>query len=207
MAADKDPELEALPAPRRPWRIPTLISLAVLTVSAGTLAVLLIPQAEYALVSGQPTEIGTLKSLKPREQQANRWVHATGTLSSAAVGYRRPMDADRFRLAPVEGNPKLWVELREPEGTRGEYFIPPSSFVGRLVPLSAAGLRHSELRSALQNSHQKVPPSDAWLLIDGAAPRTSRWSLGVIALLVTFMAFGIWGMLTLLKPARPHPAH
>jgi hypothetical protein len=123
------------------------------------------------------------------------------------VGYRRPLDGDRFRLAQVEGNPKVWVELREPAGARTEYFVPPTSFVGRLVPLSEAGLRHVDLRGALSRSGQRVPDEAAWLLVDGETPAGARWVLGLVVLLSSFAAFSLWGLLTLLYPGGNRGLH
>lgn len=197
-----DPELSALPKPRRPWRLATLVSLAVLCLAALFLAVSLRSLAAYALKGGQPLEIGKLDAFAPEPENANTWVHGEGNLSSAAVGYRRPLDGDRFRLATIEGNSKLWVELREPGDTRGEYFVPPTSFVGRLIPMRAPGLRHSQLVPALEASNQIAPAEGDWLLIDGEAPHSSRWVLGLLALLLGFAGFSAWGVITLLRPAR-----
>ena len=43
--------------------------------------------------------------------------------------------------------------------------------------------------------------SQADRLIDGAAPNTSRWVIGLVAMLVLFVTFSVWGMVTLLRPA------
>ncbi len=199
---ETDPELEALPKPRRPWRIATLCALTVLIGASLWLASAALPLAHYALSSGQPTELGAVKRAELRAELENRWVHATGQLSSHAVGYQRPLDKDRFRLAPLEGRSDLWVEIREPAATRGEYFIPPESFVGRLVRFDAPGLRHRGVLDALRRSGQPLPPRDAWLLVDGDSPSATRWALGVMGLMLGFALFAIWGILTLLRPAR-----
>jgi hypothetical protein len=197
-----DPELSALPKPRRPWRLATLVSLALVAICGSALTLALRSQIQYALASGQPAEVGDLSDYQPDESSANTWIHGSGVLSSAAVGYRRPLDGDRFRLAPVEGNPQLWVELREPKEARSEFFVPPRSFVGRLIPLSSPGLRHSELRRALEGSGQAVPSASAWLLVDGEAPGSSRWVLGLSALLLGFVVFSAWGLWVLLRPSH-----
>jgi len=196
-----DPELEALPEPRRPWRRATLLTLAVTLVSSVALCVALLNDAQFALVGGQPTELDSLEHFQPADRYANTWVRGAGALDAHASGYRRPLDPDRFRIAPVAGNQKVWVELREPAGSRHEHFVPPSSFVGRLVPLSDPGLRHGGLAGALEQSGQPAPGPDAWLLIDGETPSGARWVFGVIALLLAFGAFSAWGMYTLLSPA------
>lgn len=202
-----DPELSALPKPRRPWRVPTLVSLAAVTLYSLVMTFALRSHVAYALAQGEPTELGDLGRYRPTSEIANSLVHGSGVLSDEAVGYRRPLDGDRFRLAQVVGNPDLWVELREPAGARTEYFVAPTSFVGRLVPLSASGLRHSDLRSALSRSGQRVPGGDAWLLVDGETPAGSRWVLGVLVLLASFAAFSVWGLLTLLSPGKNRGLH
>lgn len=195
-----DPELSAIPKPRRPWRTATLVSLTITGLAALALIFALRSQVAYALQSGPPAELGELSDFRPPGDAANTWVHGSGVLSNRAVGYRRPLDSDRFRLAPIEGNEKLWVELREPGESRGEFFVAPTSFVGRLVPLSSPGLRHSDLLRALEDSKQIKPGTDAWLLIDGSAPDTSRWVLGLVGMLLLFVSFSVWGMITLLRP-------
>jgi hypothetical protein len=45
-------------------------------------------------------------------------------------------------------------------------------------------------------------PADAWLLIDGEAPATTRWTLGVLALLLGFMGFSVYGLCKLLRPVK-----
>ncbi len=168
-----DPELEALPEPRRPWRRATLCSLGLVGTGALALMIALRLDVTYALMGGQPTKLGELAEFVPQPHDANRWVQASAELASGAAGYRRPLDPDRFRLAPVVNNPKLWVELREPSGSRDDYFIAPSSFVGRLVPLAQSGLSYRDLSEALRTSGQPTPPPDAWLLSDGSSPRRS----------------------------------
>lgn len=205
-----DPELQALPAPRRPWRRATLASLGVTLLASSWLCASLVSDASYALMSGQPTEISKLSEFEPEPRHENAWVHGIGALDAPPLVYRRPLDPDRFRIAPVEGNPALWVELRQPEGTLGEHFVPPTSFVGRLVPLSDPGLRYAGLLDALAESGQQPPGRDAWLLIDGESPDSDTWVFGVMALLLAFAAFSAWGIYTLTVPARrrnmAHPA-
>lgn len=197
-----DPELQALPPPRRPWRRATLVSLALTLLSSLWLGAALRSELAYALVSGQPTELSQLSSFEPAIRHENTWVHGTGALGGPPLVYRRPLDPDRFRIAPVEGNSSLWVELRQPEGTLGEHFVPPTSFVGRLVPLSEPGLRYAALLDALAESGQEPPDREAWLLIDGESPDSNTWAFGLMALLLGFAAFSAWGIYTLTVPSR-----
>lgn len=198
-----DPELEALPEPRRPGRRPTLFMLAVTGVLSLGMAWALSGEARYALVGGQPVEVGNLAAYSPSHE--NQWVHGEGLLAaSGAIRYERPLESDSYRLAQVAGNERLWVEVGVPEGMEGPRFVPPTSFVGRLVPMHEAGLRHRGLDEAVSEKTDTVVPADAWLLIDGEAPATTRWALGLVALFLGFAAFNVWGLIRLLRPVKEH---
>jgi hypothetical protein len=197
-----DPELEALPGPRRPWRRATLATMAVTTVAAVGLAMSLGPLVTYAFRGGGPIELGPLTGVQPDEKNAGSWVHATGALAGRGIEYRRPLDPDRFRLVQVDGNPRLWIELRIPKEIEPEHYVAPNSFVGRLAPLAQAGIRHRALPEAIESSFGKAPGSDAWLLVDGEAPATTRWAAALSVLLVAFAVFNVWGLVRLLRPAR-----
>lgn len=201
--SEPDPELEALPAPRRPGRRLTLVSLAVTAVVAACMAFALRHEAAYALGSVPPVELGNLAQFTPDPSLENRWVQGEALLgSSRAVRYGRPLESDSYRLAPVAGNDRLWVQVRVPQGMEGPRFVPPTSFVGRLVPLDDAGLRHAGLPDAVRSVGATAPPGDAWLLIDGEAPATTRWALGLVALFIAFVAFNVYGLVRLLRPVR-----
>ncbi len=198
----RDPDLEALPAPRRPGRWLTLLTMSVTLVLSLLMALALRGQAGYALSTTEPHDLGYLARLTPDAQLANRYVRGEALLSSDnAVRYSRPMQDDSYRLAHVAGNPQIWVEVRVPDGMEGPHFVPPSSFVGRFVPLSKAGLSHTDLRDAVTSTGGKVP-ADAWLLQDGAAPRGSRWALGLMALFIGFAGFNAFGLYRLARPVR-----
>ncbi len=201
-----DPELEALPEPRRPGRRLTLVSLAVTSVASLAMAAALAKEVAYGLITTPPVDIGSLVSVSPTGELANRWVRAEALLGTAgAVRYGRPLEADTYRLAPVAGNSKIWVQVRVPEGMEGPHFVPPTSFVGRFLPVEGAGLRHGGLRESVEASGAAMP-EDAWLLIDGEAPATTRWTLGVLVLLIGFAGFGAYGLYRLLRPVKdPEP--
>lgn len=201
---EPDPELEALPAPRRPGRNLTLLTMAVTTVAALGMAWAIRGEATYALGRGPPIELGNLTELVPRADYANAWVHGESLLGSTrAVRYERPLEwGNSYRLAPVAGNDKIWVQVRVPEGMEGPRFVPPTSFVGRMLPMSSAGTRQAELVEAARQAAGGTLPADAWLLVDGEAPATTRWALGLVALFAGFAAFNVWGLVRLLRPVR-----
>jgi len=198
-----DPEFEAFPEPRRPGKRLTLITLSVTAVVALMLVVSLRGEALYSLTSAPPQNVGNLARFQPDGAQSNHWVRGEGSLGTrGAIRYSRPLEDDTFRLAPVTGNPRLWVEVRVPAGLEGPYFVPPASFVGRLVPATKAGLRHSSLPDWVAEVGDGSVPGDAWLLIDGEAPKSTRWALGLVALFTAFAAFNVWGLVRLLRPIR-----
>jgi hypothetical protein len=195
-----DPELSALPVPRRPWRRTTLICLGLSGLAALSLMVALRVHVAYALMGGQPVEIGALAQFQPVPSQANTWIHGHGALGSPSVSYRRPLDPDRFRLAPLADNPRIWIEMREPGDSDPAFFVAPESFVGRLTQVKEPGLRHNDLLAALRATGQATPPADAWLLIDGESPASDRGMLGLAALLMAFAGFSIFGLYRLAAP-------
>jgi hypothetical protein len=154
-------------------------------------------EARYATTLGQPTEVGELSKLSLGANVENRYVRGSGLLGSqGAIRYGRAAEGDSFRLAPVLGQDKLWVEIRVPEGFEGPRFIPPSTFAGRLVPLSDAGLRHQSLRDAVADKTEAKVPPDAWILIDGSSPRASRWALAMVIIL---LGFATWNLVSIAR--------
>lgn len=160
-------------------------------------------EVRYAFKGGAPREVGELTHLMPDEGLSNRYVRGSGLLSMAgAIRYERSLEGDSFRLAPVAGNPMIWVEIRVPEGMEGPKFVPPTSFAGRLVPLRGAGLRHLGLRESVRRLGGGEMPEGAWLLVDGASPRASRWAVAMVALFVAFAAWNAAGLVRLTRPRR-----
>jgi hypothetical protein len=159
----------------------------------------------FSFKSGAPRGVGELSGFRPGAGDANAWVRGEGALEAqGAIAYRRPLESDSYRLSRVSGADKLWVQVRVPWDDADpdhKRFVPPSSFVGRLVPLAQGGLRLSQLEGAVAEAGRPALPSDAWLLIDGEAPATTRWTLGLGMLLLGFAAFNLFGLVRLLRPA------
>ena len=205
MSEPKDADLEALPAPRRPWRKLTLVVMSATLL--GSLALLLSLRGElsFSLAGKAPRAVGELSAFKPQSRDENSWVQGDGELEvQGAIAYRRPLESDSYRLSRVSGTSKLWVQVRVPpddDDPDHKRFVPPTSFVGRLVPAGHGGVRLSQLSGAIAEAGRPPLPSDAWLLIDGEAPATTRWTLGVALLLLGFAAFNLFGLRRLLRPA------
>jgi len=165
------------------------------------MTVALAGDVRYALASAAPYDVGELRHFVPDPNLSNRFVQGTGLLSAArAIRYERPMERDSFRLAPLTGNDKIWVEMRVPDGTESARFVPPSTFVGRLVPLGSAAFRYRGLRRSIQELTGTDVPADAWVLVDGATPTSSRWT---VALALLFAAFAAYNLVTIARIVRP----
>jgi hypothetical protein len=106
-----------------------------------------------------------------------------------AIRYERPLVSDSFRLMPVAGRDDVWVEVHVPPRGENIRWVPPSQFTGRLVRFEEAGPRHRGLASAVRDATGQIVPKGAWLLVDGAAPESSRWAVVLVAL---FVGFALW---------------
>ncbi|WP_232379704.1 hypothetical protein [Polyangium fumosum] len=202
-AAGSDPDLIALPAPPKRERTATVVLMALTTLAAAWMAFVLSGEARYALTPGQLMEVPDLATLTPGADLENRYVRATGLLgTTGAIRYGRAAEGDSFRLAPIAGNEKIWVEIRVPEGFEGPRFMPPTSFAGRLVPFRKAGLRHARLPESVHAQTNKAVPDDAWVLIDGSSPRASRWAVALVALFLGFAAWNLAGIVRVLARVR-----
>ena len=202
-AVADDPELLALPAPPKQERALSIGVLAVTMLAAAALGLTLLGEARYALGPSGPLDVGELARLEPTPAHANRYVHATGLLgATGAIRYERAAEGDSFRLSPVAGNPRLWVEIRVPEGFEGPRFVPPTEFAGRLVPLGRAGLRHARVPELVREATRAEIPEGAWLLVDGTSPRSCRWAVGMAALFGLFAAWNGFALLRVLRRVR-----
>ncbi|WP_437599361.1 hypothetical protein [Sorangium sp. So ce590] len=198
-----DPELLALPSPPRQERTVTVVLMAVTAVAALWMAIAVFGEARYALSPGRPVDVGELAPLRPTADLANRYVRAVALLGTRdAIRYGRAAEGDSFRLAPVAGNPGVWVEIRVPEGFEGPRFVPPSSFAGRLVPFKSAGIRHARLAAEVEEQTGTAVTGDAWLLIDGSSPRASRWAVALFALFLGFAGWNLFGIARVLHRVR-----
>lgn len=201
--AEPDPELIALPSPPKGERRATVAIMVLTTIAALLLAWSLRGEAKYATSEGQPMELGDLATFDATAAIDNRYARGTATLgTTGAIRYGRAAEGDTFRLAPVAGSDKLWVEIRVPEGFEGPRFIPPNAFAGRLVRMSNAGVRQWMLRSDVTDKTGVTIPDDAWLLIDSTSPRASRWALLLTIILLAFAAWNVVGLVRILGRAR-----
>ncbi len=196
-----DHELVGLPAPRRPWRRATLVTLSAGALASLALAAAVLPDVRYSLGAGSARDIGDLAHASLGPDLRDAWVRAEGSLSATqAIRYSRPLERDSYRLAQAGDNPRVWVQIRVPAGEEDPRFVPPDSFVGRLLPVGELGLRQRGLAEAVASTGLDPLPNDAWLLLDGESPAATRWVLGLLGLLLGFAAFNVAGLVRLLRP-------
>jgi hypothetical protein len=205
MSEQPDRELEALPPPRRPWRKLTLTVMSLTLLGSLGLAFSLRGELRFSVSTAGPRAVGELSALVPQSRDQNSWIQGEAELEpEGAIAYRRPLESDSYRLSRVRGTSKVWVQVRVPEDDSDpthRRFVPPTSFVGRLLPAEQGGVRLSQLSAAIAEAGRPPLPAGAWLLIDGEAPATTRWTLGVAGLLLGFAGFNLVGLRRLLRPA------
>lgn len=195
-----DPELLELPDPPKGERKATLALIVVTAVAALAMVISLRFDAAYAFASPASTDVGDLRTADLHAFVPNTYVEAHATLAhSHALRYERPFESHTYRIAPVAGQPKVYVEVRVPAGEEGARYVPKEKFRGRLVPFSDSGPRHRGLRGAIVSETGQTVPDDAWLVVDGEAPRDSRWA---IALVVLFSTFALWNLAAFFRLTR-----
>ncbi|HEX7664302.1 MAG TPA: hypothetical protein VF407_07330 [Polyangiaceae bacterium] len=195
-----DDELLALPAPPKKERTYTVALLAVTIVASLAMAFSLLGDAKYAFGSDQATDLADLHAAQIDPALGNHYVTAEGMLGAAgAIRYERAFDSDSYRVAPVAGRSDVWVEIRVPDGQESSRFVPPTQFSGRLVRFDEVGPRHRGLRDAITNIGGAAVPANAYLVVDGAAPATSRWAVTLVLLFVGFAAWNAFAIQRLLR--------
>jgi len=196
-----DPELAVLPRPPQKERT---VSLALMMLTASLAVILgaaLLADVRYALSSAEPRDTGELASLIPGPSVGNRFVRGEGALDiAAAVRYETIVGRELFELVPVAGNRRIWVEMRVPDGELGK-LPPPTTFVGRLVPLDSAAFRIRNWRVSGQLL-SGATGRDAWVLIDGATPASLSWAVGLFGLLAVFAGYNLVTIARIMRRVR-----
>jgi hypothetical protein len=167
------------------------------------MAIGLVGDVRYALASADPDDVGDLGRWAPDGAASNHFVRATGQLGgTGAIRYERPLEPDSFRLAPVLGNDRVWVEMRVPGSALPGSFVPPTTFVGRIVRLEDAAFRYRGLGRSVHEATGAVMPANAWVLVDGATPTASRWTVALALLFVFFAAYNLVTIARIVRPVR-----
>ena len=197
----EDQDMSALPSPPKGQRTVSVVLMSVATIVACLMCWFLRSEFTYAIADAEPAEVGDLASLDLSSTAANQYVDGRGKLEpKAVVQFSRPLEVDSFRVYRVVDGPKVFVETRVPDGVDASGFAAPSSFAGRLVKLSQAGVRYRGVADSVARETGEDVSLDVWLLVDGASPQSSRWAF---ALVVLFGLFGFWSVGSLVWVLRP----
>jgi len=195
-----DPELLDLPNPPKRERSVTVAMLVFTAFASLAMVAALRGDAAYSFASDRAIDLGDLGSAPPAAFVENGFVSGTAMLGAAhAIRYERPLVSDSFRLMPVAGRPNVWVEVRVPAGAENIRYVPPSQFTGRLVKFDNAGPKHRGLASAIHDATGQKVPEASWLLVEGDAPRGSRFAVILIAM---FLGFAVWNLSVTAKLLR-----
>lgn len=187
-----DPELLELPNPPKKERTATVALLLFTAVASLAMCFALRRDAAFAFGDAHPVQLGDLGSAPANAFVENGFVEGTAMLGAAhAIRYERPLISDSFRLMPVAGHDNVWVEVRVPAGAENVRYVPPSQMTGRLVRFETAGPKHRGLAAAVRDATGKEVPENAWLLVEGEAPASSRWA---VMLIVMFLGFAMWNL-------------
>lgn len=202
-----DPELLALPDPPRRERTLTVVVLAVAAALSLAMVFALRRDVAYALKSGSPAALD-LREATPDlgavfRGYENRLVHADVMVGLAGgIRYERPFVEDSFRTLPAALRDDVWVDVRVPAGQENGRWEPPRAFTGRLVRFDAAGPRHRGLASAIEQATGTRVPPDAWLLVDGEAPDSERWTILLAAMFLGFAAWNVAAIARIVRKVR-----
>lgn len=195
-----DPELAALPKPPQRERTISLLLMALTALIAAFMTAVLVSDVRYALSGSEPRAVGELARLAPAADLSNEFVRADGTLRwGGAIRYSRPLESDSFQLVPVVGNERVWVELRIPKDAPS-VAAPPVTFVGRLLPVASFAFGLGGLRRSMTATSGASIPPDAWVLVDGATPVSSQWTVALAGLLVLFAVYNLVMIARILRP-------
>jgi hypothetical protein len=179
----------SLPPPPNGRRRLTVVGLLAIAVSAWLVAFALYPAARFSIAERAPSDLGPLSSADLKT--ARNWVRGEARTAGKALSFERRGERGSFRLTQAQGRTDLWILLRVPNGIdehsdgAGAY-VPPSSFSGRLLPLSQPGLHYAPIAKMIEGAGHST--ENSYLLLDGEVPashRDSLWATLVLALLGT----------------------
>jgi hypothetical protein len=81
-------------------------------------------------------------------------------------------------------------------------FVSPTTFVGHLMPLEGAAFRYRGLNRSVQEVTGTAIPANAWVLVDGATPAASRWTVALAALFAVFAGYNLVTIARMMRPVR-----
>lgn len=200
-AVTSDAAADAASRPRRPLRTATLALMALTAVVAGLLAWSLRGEASYALAPGDAAVVDDFATaeLAPLD---GTFVRAEVSLEGKPhTGFSRSLEGLNYRAVLAvdgAGAAQRWVIHPVPPARDGPRFVPPHLVAGRLTRVGELGARYRGLEGQLTRISDGVS-EDAWVLVDGQDPTNNGWALGLVALLLAFVAFNLGSIVRILR--------
>ena len=118
-----DPELEAMPEPRRPGRTLTLVTMSVTALLSLTMAFAVSSEATYGLRTGSPVDLGNLTELAPRPDLANTWIRGEALLDLKVSGGTSGTITGQFDLTAAQvqevSASRYYVQLASEKAAEG----------------------------------------------------------------------------------------
>ena len=179
-----------MPAPSRTRGLAGVALMA--TVMLLSVALMALYRGDVVYFFSQPVaqELGEADQLRAGDLEPDQYVTIRGMpLAGRAIRFRRFAHAGLFRIYPIAGQPKIFVERFTPEGTAPGRAALHGEYTGRILRFSQAGSGYQSVRHYLEQQMGTPVPDDAWLLIDGEKPRDRYWTLAIYAMLGWFFAF------------------
>lgn len=196
-----DEVLADLPAPPRARRRVLGALLTGISIASLALCAQLKDDVAFALSPASPVSLGDGRTANPAEAGANRMVTLRATASMAgAVTYSRPLYPGEFLVFPIAGRDGVPIYVQV---DRSSDAVSRGEFTGRLIPFSAAGGRYAGVGRYLRSELSAPVTGTTWLLVDGAAPRSTVWAPIVASLLLALSLTDLGLLLRLLRPSKP----
>ncbi len=187
-----DADLVALPAPSRTRTLSGMaLMVTVMLLSVG-LMIRFRGDLVYFTASPAPRELGRADQVSVGTLESNQYVTLEGMpMASRAVRFRRLAREGTYRIYPLGGQSKIFVErftLDLSTTAREEHGV----YSGRMIRFAEAGGSYRSVRGYLEQQLGTPVADDAWLLVDGEKPGDRYWTVALYAMLGLFFAFNLF---------------
>jgi hypothetical protein len=198
-----DADLVALPAPSRTrtvWSMALMVT--VLLLSLGLMIRFRGDFQYFWVASHAPRDLGRADRVSVGTLVDNQYVTLEAMpMASRAVKFRRLAREGIFRIYPVAGQPKIFIERFTPDG-RGTAREEHGAYSGRMIHFSQAGGSYRSVRGYLEQQLGSPVGEDAWLLVDGEKPGDQYWTAALYAVLASFFLFNAAMLFAYSRPVR-----
>lgn len=198
-----DAELVALPAPSRTRTLSGMaLMVTVMLLSVGLMFRFGGDFRYFWLASRAPTDLGRADRVSVGDLEDDTYVTLEAMpLASQAVRFRRLAREGMFRIYPLAGQPKIFVERFTPDTSRTAR-EEHGTYTGRLIRFAEAGGSYRSVRGYLEQQLGAPVGDDAWLLVDGERPGDRYWIAALYAVLAVFFVFNAVMVFRYSRPLR-----